>query len=187
MTTTIHPSAIIDDKVIIGENVYIGPNCIIGFPAEYKESFGTHNDFTVEITDGATITGNITIDAGTVRNTKICSGSMIMKGCHIGHDVIVSEDVTMSPHCCIGGLVVIENGANLGMGAIIHPRQRIGSYAMIGMATVVTKKAIIKPGHIYVGSPAKEIGVNKIGLQRNNIDEDKLKQLIKDFETINDD
>lgn len=185
MATTIHPTAVIDERVIIGKNVYIGPNCTIGYPAEYKGNFGSNNEFTVEIEDGVTITGNITIDAGTVRNTKICTNSMIMKGCHIGHDVIVKENVTISPHCCIGGLVIVEEGANLGMGAIIHPRQRIGSFAMIGMATVVTKKAVIKPGHIYVGSPSKEIGINKVGLERNNISDAKFEQLISDFENRN--
>lgn len=185
MSTQIHPTAVIDERVKIGTNVYIGPNCTIGFPAEYKENFGNNNEFSVEIEDGVIITGNITIDAGTTRNTRICSDSMIMKGCHIGHDVIVGENVTMSPHCCIGGLVTIEQGANLGMGTIIHPRQRIGSYSMIGMATVVTKKVMIKPGHIYVGSPSKELGLNKIGLERNHIDDTKLEELIKKFENSN--
>lgn len=185
MSNIIHPTSVIDERVIIGDNVYIGPNCIIGFPAEYKEKFGFDSKFSVEIESGAVITGNVTIDAGTVRHTKICSGSMIMKGCHVGHDVIVGENVTMSPHCCIGGIVNIGQGANLGMGVIIHPRQHIGSYAMIGMATVVTKKAVIKPGYIYVGSPSKELGINNVGLERNGVDSDKLDQLIKDFENRN--
>lgn len=185
MSKYIHPTAVIDDRVIIGDNVYIGPNCTIGFPAEYKDSFGEHQDFTVVIKSGSKITGNVTIDAGTIKNTEIGSNSMIMKGCHIGHDVVIGEDVTMSPHCCIGGLVIIERGVNLGMGAIIHPRQRLGSYSMIGMSTVVTKRAIIKPGYIYVGSPSKEIGINQIGLDRSGIDQLKLQQLIRDFESNN--
>lgn len=185
MSNTIHPTAVINEHVIIGDNVYIGPNCIIGFPAEYKENFGLDNNFSVEIESGAIITGNVTIDAGTIRHTKICSDSMIMKGCHVGHDVIVGANVTMSPHCCIGGIVNIGKGANLGMGSIIHPRQNIGSYSMIGMATVVTKKAVVKPGHIYVGSPSKELGINRVGLERSGIDSDKLDQLIKEFESKN--
>lgn len=185
MANQIHPTAVIDERVIIGDNVYIGPNCTIGFPAEYKNDFGKDTGFTVEIEDNVTITGNITIDAGTVRNTKISSHSLVMKGCHIGHDAVIEENVTLSPHVCIGGHARIGEFANLGMGSIIHPRKNIGSYSMIGMATVVTKKSTIKPGHTYVGSPAKELGLNKVGLERNNIDDNKLAQLLGDFERLN--
>lgn len=182
MANQIHPTAVIDERVIIGDNVYIGPNCTIGFPAEYKNDFGKDTGFTVEIADNATITGNVTIDAGTVRNTKISSHCLIMKGCHIGHDAILEENVTLSPHACVGGHVIIGDSANLGMACIIHPRKNVGAYSMIGMATIVTKKSSIKPGHIYVGSPAKELGLNKIGLERNQIDDTKLQQLITEFE-----
>ena len=70
MSKYIHPSAMIHEKVVIENNVYIGPNCTIGFPAEVKATFPT-SDFSVIISQGAVITGNVTIDAGTVRDTFV--------------------------------------------------------------------------------------------------------------------
>lgn len=181
MAKFIHPTAVIAEGVFIGEDVYIGPNCIIGYPAEYKDNFPRESQFTVEILGNAVITGNVTIDAGTVRNTLIKSDSFLMKGVHIGHDAIIDTGVTLSPHCCIGGHVHIQENANLGMGSIVHPRQKIGAFSMIGMGTVVPKKAVILPGRIFVGNPCKEIGINQIGLDRANIDSEALEELTASF------
>jgi|26BtaG_2_1085354.scaffolds.fasta_scaffold01223_4 UDP-N-acetylglucosamine acyltransferase len=185
MVSEIHPSAVIDSKVIIGKNVYIGPNCTIGFPAEYKNGFGQSSEFTVVIEDSVIITGNVTIDAGSRRNTVIGEGSFLMKAAYIAHDVIIGEQSIISAHTCLGGHVEVGDFVNIGMGAVVHPRQRIGSHTMIGMGTVVPKKAKILPGRIYAGNPSKEIGINKIGLERNKINDLKLEQLINDFENYN--
>lgn len=185
MTNTIHPSAVINENVILGNNVYIGPNCTIGFPAEYKEGFGKSVDYTVKIEDNVVLTGNVTIDAGSRRDTVIGEGSFLMKAAYIAHDVIIGKQSIISAHTCLGGHVLVGDFVNIGMGAIVHPRQRIGSYTMIGMGTVITKKAKILPGRIYAGNPSKEMGINQIGLERNKIDDLKLKQLINDFESNN--
>ena len=55
---------------------------------------------------------------------------------------------------------------------------------MLGMGCVVTKKSVVKPGHIYVGNPARELGLNTIGLDRNGIDEMRLQQLTEEFEAL---
>lgn len=186
MGKNIHPSAIIDDKVIIGNDVYIGPNCTIGFPAEYKQNFGKETGFSVIIEDGAIITGNVTIDAGSVRHTFIGKGCFIMKSAYIAHDVQIGDESILSAHVSLGGHVVLQDKVNLGMGTIIHPRQIIGALSMLGMGCVVTKKSIIKPGHIYVGNPAREIGLNKVGLERHGVDEMMLEQWIVMFNELRD-
>jgi UDP-N-acetylglucosamine acyltransferase len=56
---------------------------------------------------------------------------------------------------------------------------------MIGMGTIVTKSSRIEPGNIYVGSPSKLLKSNNVGLERNNIDNDKLQQLIIKFNNLN--
>lgn len=184
MANNIHPTAVIDDRVIVGDNVYIGPNCTIGFPAEYKKDFGKETGFTVVIEDGAVITGNVTIDAGTVRHTRIGKNCFIMKSGYIAHDCVIGDDSILSAHVSLGGHVILQDKVNLGMGAIIHPRQIIGALSMVGMGCVVTKKSIIKPGHIYAGNPAKELGLNSIGLERNDISQDMLNELVLAFEEL---
>lgn len=173
MSKYIHPTAVIDENVVIEDDVYIGPNCIIGFPAEDKNTF-PEQPYSVRICSGTKITGNVTIDAGTVRDTYIGHNCFLMKGSHVGHDVIINDDVILSCHAIIGGHVEVLKGANLGLGCIIHPRQKIWHYSMIGMGSVITKKLSTEPFGIYVGSPAKKIGINQRGIEKNNIDQSEI-------------
>jgi len=55
---------------------------------------------------------------------------------------------------------------------------------MVGMGTVITKNTQITPGKIYVGSPAKYLKENLIGLERSNITIDQLNKLITQYETL---
>lgn len=182
MSNTIHPSTVINESVILGDNIYIGPNCTIGFPAEYKEGFGKNVDYTVKIKDNVVITGNVTIDAGSLRNTLIGEGSFLMKSAYIAHDVLLGNNTVISAHVCLGGHIVVGDYANLGMGAIVHPRQVIGAFSMVGMGSIITKRSLVLPGGIYAGNPVKRLGLNKVGLQRHNISDEQLLELIEEFE-----
>lgn len=180
MANYIHPSAVIQENVVIEENVYIGPNCTIGFPAEVKATFPESN-FSVVISHGTVITGNVTIDAGTVRNTFIGKNCFLMKGVHIGHDCILDEEVILSAHACLAGHIEIMKGANLGIGCLVHPRQVIELYCMIGMGAVIPKKLVIEPFGIYVGNPAKKIGINERGIEKNNLTKEDVDRILSDF------
>lgn len=176
----IHDTAIIHPDVRIGKDVYIGAYCIIGSPAEDKKHWG-RNDFSVVIEDGAIITGHCTIDAGTVQDTRIGKDTFLMKGVHVGHDAEIGDEVTIACHSLIGGHCKILKGANLGLGSILHQKSVIGSYSMLGMGTIVTKKSEIKPFTKYVGSPARSIGENTIAIERNKITQGKIKDFYEDY------
>lgn len=177
----IHPSAVIAEDVIIEDNVYIGPNCIIGFPAEDRNMF-PNTPFSVHICSGTIITGNVTIDAGTIKTTYIGNDCFLMKSVHIGHDSIIGDKVTIAPHAIIGGHVEIMEGATLGMGCIIHQRQKIWHYCMVGMGTIVPRKLVIQPFSTYFGNPAKKIGTNTVAIERNEIDETTVASIQKLFD-----
>lgn len=176
----IHDTAIIYPNVKIGRNVTIGAYCIIGSPAEDKQHWGK-SDYSVVIEDNAIITGHVTIDAGTVRDTYIGEGAFIMKGVHIGHDSVIDRDVTLACHSLLGGHTKVFRGANLGLGSITHQRSVIGHYTMLGMGTIVTKKTQIKPFGKYVGAPAKSIGENTIAIERNNLTEEQINDCYKRY------
>ena len=179
----IHPTAEIAENVILEDDVYIGPFCIIGFPPEDRGHF-PDSPFGVRIKSGAKLTGHVTIDAGTVRDTVIGEGNFLMKGVHLGHDVVLEKNITLSCHAILGGHVYIQEGANLGLGCIIHPRQVIGAYSMIGMGAIVPKKAVVEPGQIFVGNPAKKIGQNERGLERHGVDSALLNEFIEKFQIL---
>ena len=94
----------------------------------------------------------------------------------IDHDCILENYITMSSNVLLGGNVYIMNGSQLGMKTIIHQNQLIGSYTMIGMGSIITKRKKIIPGYIFFGKPVKKVKKNLIGLKRNNISTSKLKK-----------
>jgi hypothetical protein len=49
------------------------------------------------------------------------------------------------------------------------------------MGTVVCPKNEIIPGNVYIGTPARILRKNKIGLERNLINEEKLNDEIERF------
>jgi UDP-N-acetylglucosamine acyltransferase len=191
----IHTTSLIGSNVKIGKNNYIGPFCyipdgvVIGDNNRFEAycSIGTapeHRDFfnntVTSGCKGVTI-GNynifreyVTINAGTYRDTQVGNMVIMLRGSHLGHDVIVEDGVTLSCNVLIGGESYIMEGVNMGLGSICHQYSVIGAYSMIGMGGVVTKSSSIIPGEIYVGNPVKHLKMNKIGLERNNIDIKKL-------------
>jgi UDP-N-acetylglucosamine acyltransferase len=197
----IHETAVIGENVLLGENNYIGPYCYItgktkigdnnrfeafcsiGTPAEHRDCF------TQSITDEyMTIIGNnniireyVTINSGWKTPTKLNNNIIMLRGSHIGHDSFVEDKVNISCNVLIGGHSYLMEGCNFGLGSICHQFSKIGAYSMIGMGSTITKTSVILPGNIYVGSPVKLLKQNIIGLERNDINEIKLKKYIKKF------
>lgn len=157
----IHETAVIYPGVTLEDNVYIGAYCIIGAPAENKKTWGEDGK-GVLIKSGTIINGMVTIDSGSEVKTVVGENCFIMKGCHIGHDAIIGNRVTMSPHTIIGGHSEIAFGTNMGMGSIVHQRCYIPSGCMIGMNSTVTKSSKLWDDGVFVGSPVRFLRPNKI-------------------------
>lgn len=194
MKNFIHPTAIVHESVVMGEENHIGAYCVIypgveignnnrfechcsvGSPPEHKDHFKEiwPNKKTI-IGNNNTIREFTTINAPTGHLTQMGNDCIMLRGSHLSHDSILEDKVTLSCNVLIGGHSHIMKGANIGLGACVIQRSCIGSYSMVGMGTIVTKKSKIYPGRKYVGNPARDIGVNKVGLERAGYEvEDKL-------------
>jgi len=156
----IHPSAVINyDCVEIGKNVRIGPNSSIGF-----EGFGFEGDGNgvyhrfphigkVIIGDDVEIGANTCIDRGALDDTIIGDGTKIDNLVHVAHNVRIGKNCMIIALTCLGGGVIIEDGAYVGIGASIRNQRKIGEKAFIGMGAVVVKD--VDPGVTVIGNPAK--------------------------------
>jgi len=156
----IHPSSVINwDCVEIGKNVRIGPNCSIGF-----EGFGFEGDECgdyhrfphigkVIIGDNVEIGANTCIDRGALEDTIIGPGTKIDNLVHVAHNVRIGKNCMIIALTCLGGGVIIEDGAYVGIGAGIRNQITIGEKAFIGMGAVVVKD--VDPGVTVIGNPAK--------------------------------
>lgn len=148
-------------RVVIGKNVYIGQGCIIGFKAEHKRFWNKKQKYTVVIKDNTIITGMCTIDAGTEQDTYIGENCFIMKQTHIGHDAVIYDNVTISPHATIGGHCVIKENSNFGMNSVIHQRAIVPPKCMVGMSAVITKSTKMWDNSVWVGNPAYYLRPNE--------------------------
>lgn len=199
----IHPTAIIGEFVILGDNNYIGPFCYItgntsignGNRFEAYCSIGTPaQDRTVMIDNEAThsvIIGNnnvfreyCTVHTGTVRHTTINNDCIFLVNTHISHDSIIENNVTIGNNTVLGGHTYVMEGANIGLNVIIHQYSKIGSYSMIGMGGVVTKRSSILPCKIYIGNPVKYLKYNTIGVERSQLSIDQINKLMDRYEKL---
>jgi UDP-N-acetylglucosamine acyltransferase len=164
----IHPSAIIYDNVTIQEGAYIGPGCIIGCPPEIVGYKGENKG--VWICPGARLEKMVVVDGGSKMKTLIGMNTFIMSQVHIGHDCFIGHRATIAAGATLAGHVKVDPFAFIGINAAIHQHQIIGMGAMIGAGSVVPKRTInsmIMPFQTFVGVPARYIGYNKVGIERN--------------------
>lgn len=192
----IHPTAVVDDSVILGENNYIGPYCYItgktiirdnnrfeaycsiGTEPEHKSFFGKPNKGVV-INNNNIIREYVTINSGCESPTTIKNKIILLRGSHIGHDSIIYDNCTISCNVLIGGHSVIGEGVNMGLGSICHQFSRIGSYSMIGMGAIITKTFETRCFGVFVGNPAKYIKDNEY--LKKNYTEKEVNIIIENF------
>ena len=184
----IHPTAIVGSEVTLGTENYIGPYCNItgktiignnnrfesycsvGSPAESIGYFDSNNGITT-IGNNNIFREFITINAGTTKTTTLKNNIVMLRNSHVGHDCVLEDNVKLLCNVLIGGYSYLMEGANFGLGSICHQLVKIGAYSMIGMGTIITKTTPIKPGGVYVGSPAKYLKSNEFGFKRYNVTE----------------
>ena len=171
----IHPTAVINWKSLtIGVGNTIGPYVVIGNQAQWKNKknmgkiiIGNNNVFN-EYT-------NIHLPTSLKRKTFIGNNNYIMNSTTIDHDCYLEDNIVLSSNVILGGNIHIMKNANLGMKTIVHQNQVIGSFSMIGMGSIITKKKKILPGYIYYGKPIKKVKKNLLSLKKNKVNYKKLK------------
>lgn len=180
----IHHTAIIDWKnLVIGKNNKIGPYAVIGAPAQHSKKKSNGKIF---IGNNNTINQFVSIHRPTNlrKKTFIGNNNFIMNSSTIDHDCYLENNITLSSNVILGGNIYIMDGVNIGMKTLVHQNQLIGSYCMIGMGSIISRKIKMLPGFVYYGKPTKKIKYNTIGLKRNKISIEILKKEIKRFNEI---
>jgi len=158
----IHPTALVEDGVILGaqtkvwDNVHIrrgatiGERCIVGEKTyiAYDVVIGD----LVKINAAVYICANVTIE------------DMVMLSAHtvFTNDVFpraalpeIREPITSDPteetlH------TIVRQGTTVGANATIGPGIELGQFCMVGMGSVVTRN--VRPFQLVVGNPARPIG-----------------------------
>ena len=212
-TSIIHPSAKIDNSVeigpfcIIGEDVEIkkgtklishvvlkGPTIIgkdnivyqfstIGDDTPDKKYNGEKTKLTIG--DNNIFREGVTVHRGTIQDkgiTQIGSNNLFMAYTHVAHDCIVGDNNIFANLTGIAGHVSIGNNVNIGAITTVHQFCKMGDYSFAGMNTSITMDV---PAFVKVASdPARVIGLNSIGMTRNDINKESISLMKKAYKLL---
>ncbi len=191
----IGPYSVVGPKVVIGKGTVVGSHVVI----EGHTTIGEENkifqfasvgavpqdlkyhgeDTRLEIGNKNLIREYVTLQPGTVGGhgvTVIGDSNLFMACSHVGHDGIVGSNNVFANSCALAGHVTIGSHVIVGGLCGIHQFVRVGDYAMLGAGSMVPKD--IPPYCNVQGDRAGLVGINQIGLERNNFTTDQIR-LIK--------
>lgn len=204
-TAIVHADAVIGADVeigafaMIGEGCTIGDGCRIGARATLERFVQLAPNVTlgigvalggdpqdskfkgertaVEIGEGTVIRDYSTINRGTTQSYKTTVGAhcFLMTYVHLGHDCHVGHHVVIANGTQLAGHVTVEDRAIISGLTAVHQFVKIGTLSFIGGCSRVPKD--IPPFIKAVGNPIKLYGLNTVGLQRNGLDEEVVREL----------
>jgi UDP-N-acetylglucosamine acyltransferase len=151
----------------LGRDNRVGPYAILGGePMDLK--FRGEISY-LEIGDRNTIRDFSTINRATGEGeiTRVGNDNFIMAYVHITHNCIVGDHNIIPNAMQMAGHVVVEDFVTFGATVGVHQFCRIGSYAMVGMNSKVTRDVL--PYCLADGHPADHYGLNAVGLKRRNV------------------
>lgn len=144
---TPHPTSLIFPGAVVVGDVTLGENCSVWFNAVIRA-----DEAPITIGDGTNVQDNATLHVS--EDNPLTVG----KNVTIGHGAIL--------HSC-----TVEDGALIGMGAVVLDGAVIGQDAMVAAGALVTPRTVIPAGTLAVGSPAKvkrELTPEEIAANRRN-------------------
>ena len=169
--TKIGPNAVIEGKTKIGKNNNVFPNVFIGLEPQDLKYQGASTE--VIIGDNNTFRECVTINKATYEGEKTIIGNnnLLMAYTHIGHNCELANGIVLSNGVQVAGHVKIEDKAIIGGCLGIHQFVHIGYLAMIGGMTRVDRD--IPPFCLAEGHPGRLRGLNRVGIKRSGLMENK--------------
>ena len=169
--TQIGPNAVIEGKTKIGKNNRVFPNVFIGLEPQDLKYKGASTE--VIIGDNNTFRECVTINKATDEGEKTIIGNnnLLMAYTHIGHNCEIGNGIVLSNSVQVAGHVKVEDNAIIGGCLGIHQFVHVGYLAMIGGMTRVDRD--VPPFCLAEGHPGRLRGLNRIGIKRSGLMENK--------------
>ena len=152
-STTIHPSAIVDEGALLGEGcrvwhfVHISAGARIGRGCSFGQNVFVGND--VSIGDNVKIQNNVSVyDAVTLEDDVFCGPSMVFTNVYNPRSAVVRRAEYRR--------TLVRRGATLGANCTVVCGVTIGQYAFVGAGAVVQRD--VPDFALMVGVPARRIG-----------------------------
>ncbi|MBI4605874.1 MAG: acyl-ACP--UDP-N-acetylglucosamine O-acyltransferase [Planctomycetes bacterium] len=166
--TRLHNNVTLVANTILGEGNEVFPGAVLGAIPQDKKYQGEES--WVIIGDRNVIRECVTVNSGTLLGggvTRMGHRNLIMASCHIAHDCILEDDITMANNVLLGGHVRVERHAAFGGLAAVHHFVTVGQHAFVGGLARVTQD--VPPFMLVEGNPVRVWSINKVGLKRNGV------------------
>ena len=176
--TVIHAGVRLQQGVTIGNRTILQPNVVIGgdgfsfvsretsnveraretlgeapmTPPEDPTWHRIHSLGGVRIGDDVEIGANSSVDAGTIRPTRVGNGTKIDSLVQVGHNVVIGEHCLLCAQAGVAGSTVIGDRTVVGGQAGVADNLKIGSDVVLGGASVVLSN--VPAGRVMMGYPA---------------------------------
>ena len=175
----LHPGVRIGHGVQIGEKAILHPNVVIGAdgfsfvtegPSNEERAFANagrapleppedatrhriHSLGSVVIGDDVEVGANSTIDAGTIRPTRVGRGTKIDNLVQVGHNVVLGEDCVLCAQAAVAGSAVLGDRVVMGGKSGIKDNVPVGSDVVLGGGAIVLGP--VPDGTFVMGYPAR--------------------------------
>lgn len=147
--------ASIGDNFLSNENAVIGANGFTMAEDEKGNKIRIPTLGRVVIGNNVEVGVNVNISCGSSDDTIIDDNVKIDALVHIGHDVHIHKNAEITAGGIIGGFDELYESSYVGINATLRNRITIGSNAVIGMGSTVTKS--VENDTTVVGNPARKI------------------------------
>jgi UDP-N-acetylglucosamine acyltransferase len=166
---------VVEGETAIGEHCTIFPFASVGTQSQDLKYAGGRT--RVEIGNRTTLREYVTVNSATQDGeiTRVGSGCHIMAYAHIAHECVVGDGVIIANCGTLGGHVVLEDRAIIGGLTGVHQFVRVGAMSITGGCSKVVQD--IPPYLMADGHPAAVRGVNKVGLERNQVPDGTIRAL----------
>jgi acetyltransferase-like isoleucine patch superfamily enzyme len=153
----IHPSADVSDNATIGNSVKIWNNAQVREKATIGDnviiSKNVYIDHAVQIGNNVKIQNNASVYQGTIVHDGVFIGphvcfanDLIPRAINLDGNLKNADDWHISP-------TIVKKGASIGASSVVLPGVVIGSFAMIGSGSVVTRN--VSDHALVYGNPAR--------------------------------
>ncbi|MEO1639803.1 MAG: UDP-3-O-(3-hydroxymyristoyl)glucosamine N-acyltransferase [Pseudomonadota bacterium] len=173
--TRLQRGVILGDRVILQPNVAIGGDGFSFVTAEpsnvekARETLGNaptevpddptwhriHSLGGVEIGNDVEVGANSCVDAGTIRPTRVGTGTKIDSLVQVGHNVIVGEHCLLCAQAGVAGSTVIGDRVVVGGKAGVADNLIVGDDVVLGGGSVVLSN--VPKGRVMMGYPATKM------------------------------
>jgi UDP-N-acetylglucosamine acyltransferase len=101
---------------------------------------------------------------------------------HVAHDCVIGNSNVFANNAGLAGHVIIGNYVVMGGYSTVHQFCSLGDHSFLGMSSSVTMDI---PAFLKVASnPARIVGINSVGMTRNEISNDSINLVKKAFKLV---